>query len=186
MSDVPLRVIAAERRAADVGFEMSCSRETGRLLRVLAASKPSGRLLEIGTGIGVGAAWLLDGMSPDASLTSLEIHPEAAAASQEILDDDRVEVVCADVRDWLAEHDDATFDLIFADVGLLKFEQRSASIRHLAPGGLFVADDLLPQPKWVETHAGRVEQFRAEIYDEPALASVLIDWGSGLSVSSRR
>ncbi len=54
------------------------------------------------------------------------------------------------------------------------------------PAASSVADDLLPQPKWVETHAGRVEQFRAEIYDEPALASVLIDWGSGLSVSSRR
>ena len=33
----------------------------GALLRLMAALKPGGHLLEIGTGTGVGTCWLLDG-----------------------------------------------------------------------------------------------------------------------------
>jgi predicted O-methyltransferase YrrM len=35
---------------------------TGSLLRLLATAKPSGSILELGTGTGLATAWLLDGM----------------------------------------------------------------------------------------------------------------------------
>src|SRR5262245_12034152 len=46
------------------GFGMASEHRVGALLRVLAASRPAGRVLELGTGTGVGAAWLLEGMGP--------------------------------------------------------------------------------------------------------------------------
>lgn len=41
--------------AASLGFTMSSDRLTGSLLRTLAASKPVGSFLELGTGVGMGA-----------------------------------------------------------------------------------------------------------------------------------
>ena len=42
-----------------LGFSMASEPKTGALLAALAASKPGGRFLELGTGTGVGTAWLL-------------------------------------------------------------------------------------------------------------------------------
>lgn len=50
------------KRSAEIGFEMASEDRTGALLRTLAASKPGGRFLELGTGTGVATAWVLDGM----------------------------------------------------------------------------------------------------------------------------
>jgi tRNA A58 N-methylase Trm61 len=41
----------------------------------MAASKPGGRMLETGTGTGVGTCWLLDGMDATARLTTVDIDP---------------------------------------------------------------------------------------------------------------
>jgi hypothetical protein len=56
----PLEAIMAATRA--IGFQIWCWPQVGALLRVMAALKPGGRLLEIGTGTGVSTCWLLDGM----------------------------------------------------------------------------------------------------------------------------
>lgn len=184
--DVPPLVRTAEQRAEHEDFHLSCSRETGAVLRALAASKPGGLLLELGTGVGVGAAWLLDGMDATARLITLEVHPEAAEISRAMLaGDPRVDVRCENAYEWMERYDGPPFDLIFVDVGALKYERRSLTLSRLAPGGLFVADDLLPQEKWVATHPPRVERFRAEISDEPGLRAVLVDWGSGICVAAR-
>ena len=44
------------------GFTMASDVLTCSLLRTLAASKPAGRFLELGTGTGLSTAWILDGM----------------------------------------------------------------------------------------------------------------------------
>lgn len=51
--------------AEDLGFVQSSEGDLGRLLRLLVASRPGGTFLELGTGVGYGAAWLLDGMDAD-------------------------------------------------------------------------------------------------------------------------
>jgi len=179
--DIPTMAREAYRIGEEVGFHLSSDVSTGRLLRILAASKPSGRALEVGTGLGAGAAWILDGLDRGSRLTTLEAHPEAAERSRQILSaDPRATVVETDAAAWLESYDDPPFDLAFVDTTVVKFERLDLLVRHLAPGGLLVADDLLPQPKWNDTHAERVARFRAEIVDHPALVPLLVDWGSGL------
>jgi predicted O-methyltransferase YrrM len=51
---------------------MASEPKTGAFLAALAASKPGGRLLELGTGTGLGAAWLLAGMDAAARLDTVD------------------------------------------------------------------------------------------------------------------
>jgi predicted O-methyltransferase YrrM len=186
---VPPIVEAAEKRGLAEDFHMSSSRETGMLLRTLAASKPGGLLLELGTGVGVGAGWLLAGMNSTARLLTLEVHPEAAEICRTMLaDDPRAELIEANGVEWLEAYDGQPFDLIFADVGILKYERRSLTLSRLAPGGIFVCDDVIWQPTWdpaVRPSRDRVEKFRAEILTEPGVQVTLMDWGAGVCIASR-
>ena len=58
---------------------------------MLAASRPGGRLLELGTGVGVGTAWLLSGMTDDARLMTVELEQALSEHASALLRDDRVE-----------------------------------------------------------------------------------------------
>jgi predicted O-methyltransferase YrrM len=185
----PELVAVAEKRALAEDFHMSSARDTGQLLRTLAASKPGGLLLEIGTGVGVGAGWLLDGMDRTARLITLEVHPEAAQISKEMLAGDaRVEVVHADAIEWLRAYDGPLFDLIFVDASVPKYEERALTLSRLAPGGLFVCDDIIWSPDWdpaVRPSKDRVDRFRVEIFDEPDVQVTMMDWGPGICVATR-
>jgi demethylmenaquinone methyltransferase/2-methoxy-6-polyprenyl-1,4-benzoquinol methylase len=61
---MPEPVRLAIERAELAGFAMSCAPGTGRLLAVLATAVPAkGRVLElVGTGTGVGTAWIAHGL----------------------------------------------------------------------------------------------------------------------------
>ena len=79
MNDGPLPLPAAlygiEGETTAVGFTMISEHKTGALLRTLAASKPGGTFLELGTGTGASTSWILDGM--DAAATLLTVDNEA-------------------------------------------------------------------------------------------------------------
>ncbi|MFJ6516133.1 O-methyltransferase [Streptomyces sp. NPDC091406] len=88
--------------ATHLGFALSCEDRTGSLLATLAESKPRGHLVELGTGVGAGASWLLHGMHPDARLTSVEMNPaHQAVAAEHLGHDTRVSFVTADADAWL-------------------------------------------------------------------------------------
>ena len=82
---LPDMVAAAYRRAADAGFELSSEPEVGRLLACLAAAvPPQGRVLELGTGVGAGLAWLVHGLGErtDVTVVSVDVDPELQAAAE--------------------------------------------------------------------------------------------------------
>lgn len=191
MSDFPMDIppISAKAQAIadDWGFRLSSEPRTGALLRALAASKPGGRILEVGIGMGVGAGWLLAGMDQRARLTGLEIHPEVARLCAELLaDDPRAEVINTNATAWLEEYTGPPFDLVFVDTTELKFRRRDILLAHMADGALLVADDLLPNDTWTAEHPARVELFRRDILAEPKLVTTLCDWASGLVVAAYR
>ena len=90
--------------AEDLGFVQSSEGDLGRLLRLLVASRPGGSFLELGTGVGYGAAWLLDGMDADSRLVSVELEDDLQRIARATFDDDpRVEWVLGDGSEWLRE-----------------------------------------------------------------------------------
>ena len=172
--------------AARLGFAMSCEDRTGALLAVLAASKPGGRLLELGTGVGAGAAWMLDGMAPDATLTSVELDPQVQAVAAARLDDDpRLNLVQQDAGEWLAGYNGPGFDFAYVDCRPGKFERFEQLLQLLTRGALYVGDDLLPQPTWPDDHQQRVDGFLEQLVHERGIRPVVMSWASGLVVGTR-
>jgi predicted O-methyltransferase YrrM len=137
------------RRAAEVadrlGFSRSCEPEVGRLLHVLAAQRGRARVGEIGTGTGVGAAWIVSALPPEVPFVTVELDPERAAVSASLFAEDaQVRVLAGDWHELMPP--EAPFDLLFYDGG---GKQRpdldgEAVVALLAPGGLVVMDDLTP------------------------------------------
>ena len=186
-TDIPPLVVKAQAIADRAKWRLSSESNTGMLLRTLAASKPGGRILEIGSGVGVGSGWLLAGMDSAARLITLELYEGIANACRTLLaHDERAEVITTDAIEWLTNYSGPPFDLVFVDTTIAKFERRDLVFAHMAHGALFIADDLLPQEKWTEAHYPRVERFRKEIMAEPNLVPTLVDWGSGIVVASYR
>jgi predicted O-methyltransferase YrrM len=168
------------------GFAMACEDRTGSLLATLAASKPGGRLLELGTGTGAGAAWLLDGAGATASLTTVEVDPDVqGVAVKHLGDDPRVTFVTADADQWLSTYDGEPFDLAFVDCLPGKFHRLDDLLGLLRPGGLYVGDDLLHQPTWPADHEARVAGFLADLPHVGRLRSTTLAWASGLVVGVR-
>jgi predicted O-methyltransferase YrrM len=173
-------------RTAALGFSMASEARTGAMLRVLAATKPGGRLLELGTGTGLATAWLLDGMDRDALLISIDVDPGPQAVAREILGDDpRLEVVTADAAIFLNRENSASFDLIFADAMPGKHEFLSEALALLRPGGIYIVDDMLPQANWPEGHAQKVPRLLSELASRAEFQIVSLAWSSGLVIVVR-
>jgi predicted O-methyltransferase YrrM len=135
-------------------FERSSIPEVGRLLGVLAASRPRGRLAEIGTGTGVGAAWVASSMGPEATFVTVEADDDRAGACARLFaDHPQVRVLHGDWHEVLPS--EAPFDLLFFDGGGWKrsppAQMRAESERALelvAAGGVVVMDNLTPEHLW--------------------------------------
>src|SRR4051794_26673649 len=96
----PPEVPDVVRRAFEVsrssGFAAFCRNETGRLLAALAATR-GGTLAELGTGCGVGTAWLRSGLRDDARILTAELDEKRADQARAIFTgDERVEVLAVD------------------------------------------------------------------------------------------
>ena len=132
--------------AAELGFAKSCSPEAGRLLHLLAAQRGRERIGEMGTGAGVGTAWLASALAPGAAVWTAEPDATLAdAATRLFLDDPDVHVLGGSWRETLPAH--APFDLVFYDGGRKQFpeEEGEAVVELLAPGGTIVLDDFREQ-----------------------------------------
>ena len=140
---IPPLVRRALALAERSGFERSCSAEAGRLLQVLASQRGRARVAEIGTGCGVGSAWILSTLPPETPFLTVELDPERAAAAKELLaDDEHARVLLGDWANLLPA--EAPFDLLFADAGGQAMKTNPAVVELLAPGGTLVLDNLTP------------------------------------------
>jgi len=190
----PAALAEIERRTGLFGFPMPSEPRTGALLRALAAAKPGGHLLELGTGTGLATAWLLDGMDPSATLVSVDIDPTAQAIAREVLGSDpRLEIITEDAAAFLTRLTATgtaaargSFDLVFADAMIGKYEMLDQTLSLLRPGGFYIIDDMLPQASWPEGHGPRVPRLLATLADRAELCLVSLAWSSGLVVAVRR
>jgi predicted O-methyltransferase YrrM len=179
-----ISAIAADNAA--MAFTMISEPKVGALLATLAASKPGGRVLELGTGTGHGTAWLLSGMDAASTLDTVDTDENVVAVARRHLGGDRrVTFHVTDGAAFLATRP-APFDLIYADAWPGKFSHLDQALALLEPGGIYVIDDLLPQPNWPEGHAPKVPVLVDDIERRAGFSTVRLAWASGLMLVVKR
>ena len=183
----PRAVAGILGEAEALSFNMASEPRVGSLLAVLAASKPGGRFLELGTGTGHGTAWFLAGMDAASTLDTVDTDAYVVAAAQRHLgSDSRVRFHIMDGAQFLERSPPNRFDLIYADAWPGKFSHLDEALSLLHPGGVYVIDDLLPQPNWPEGHAPKVRVLIDDIERRGEFTTVRLAWASGLMLVVRR
>lgn len=182
----PAALATIRRETARAGFDMASDDLTGALLRTLAASKRSGAFLELGTGTGAGTAWLLAGMNESSRLDTVDNDPRVVAIAEQALGDDpRVQFHIADGATFLASLRGREFDLIFADTWPGKFDHLDDALDLLRPGGVYVIDDLLPQPNWREGHAEKIAPLMSALAAHRDLHITRLAWSTGIVLATK-
>lgn len=182
--DLPPIVSSTLNLSRERGFITSTRHETGRLLAALAASR-TGTLAELGTGCGVGSAWLSSGAAHGARIVSAELDPALAEDVQKIFTDvDNVEVIAGD---WSTLEQYAPFSLLFVDVREV-MEQVDVLADLLEPGGIAVLDDFVPSAHWPPIVNGQVDSVREQWLTDERFTAVemLIEPEASLLIATRR
>lgn len=182
---VPSPVRAAYAREKELGFTKSSAPEVGQLLSVLAATvAPHGRVLELGTGAGVGLAWIVNGVGRrnDVEVVSVELNGEQAALVQAAGWPDWVSIIVGDGAKLVETL--GTFDLIFPDIPGKVYGLREA-IAALRPGGLLLVDDMGRSPHDDPERCARLASVRDQL-GEPPLICTELAFSSGMILAARQ
>lgn len=132
---------AARERAAEVGAP-AVSPTAGATLRFLAAVVGARAAVDVGTGAGVAAVWLLRGMRPDGVLTSVDAEAEHQRLARETLAEagfspSRARLIAGDAGDVLPRLSDGAYDLVFCSGRASDYAGYLAeAARLLRPGGV--------------------------------------------------
>ena len=186
ITQLPSALDAIRQDTERVGFTLASEPKTGSLLRALAASKPGGQFLELGTGTGVGTAWLLSGMDAGSHLISVDNDAKVLdIAKGNLGHDPRVAFHLGDGGSFLEQAAPRQFDFIYADAWPGKFTHLDLALSVLKVGGIYFVDDLLPQPSWPEGHAPKVPMLITELENQRGFVSTKLAWASGLMMLVR-
>jgi len=184
---MPAQLASITSETMELQFGMGSEPLVGTLLRTLAASKPAGRFLELGTGTGIATAWLLAGMDAASKFLSVDIDEAVQAVARKALGDDpRVSFLLSDGIEFLRAQPDGSFDLVFADAIPGKYEGLEEALRLVRVGGFYIIDDMLPQQNWPEGHAAKVPALMEHLAQQTNFEILPLVWSSGVAIAVRR
>src|ERR1700730_77913 len=137
--DEPL--LAARGCAADRGGTEPVLPAVGAVLRFLACAVGARTAVEIGTGCGSSGIWLLRGMRPGSTLTSVDIEPEyqrmaRKAFTQAGFAQNQCRLILGRALDVLPRLSDGAYDMVFCDADVRDYpDYLTAALRLLRTGG---------------------------------------------------
>jgi len=184
-SDIPVQYESIAEATRAIEFNMASDMQTGSLLKTLVASKPSGRILELGTGTGLATSWVIDGMDNKAKLITVDNNELLLDIARKALQDTRVEFVLADGYQWIQNYSGEKFDLIFADAMPGKYELFEETIGLVKESGFYIIDDMLPQPNWPNGHSEKVEGFITELERRNDILLTKLNWSTGIIIVTK-
>ena len=185
-------IIVARQRAAELGV-VSVSPAAGAALRMIAAMTHAKAIVEIGTGTGVTALWMLQALRADGQLTSIDVEGEHHRIAREMLatadvPQGRVRLIAGRPAEILPRLQDGAYDVV-----LLNAEPSALnplldqSLRLLRPGGIFAVSNIFggnrlgdPAQRDPGTVARRL--FVHRVADDPRLLATILPTGDGLLV----
>jgi len=183
----PKAYLNIDKATKDSKFTMASEVLTCSLLKTLAASKPSGNFLELGTGTGLSTSWILEGMDEKSTLITVDNDEKFLKIAQEHLgEDNRVELVLADGGEWIRDNSSLRFDYIFADTWDGKYLMLDEVLLMLRVGGLYIIDDMLPQENWPVGHDAKALKLVEVLENRPDLVLTKQCWASGIVIAVKR
>ena len=183
----PKPYISIQTSTKESGFTMASDVLTCSLLRTLAASKPAGKFLELGTGTGLSTAWILDGMDESSTLTSIDNDGIFLAIANQFLgDDERLSLVEIDGEKWINENKNQNYDYIFADTWHGKYLLLEDVLAMLNKGGLYIIDDMLPQDNWPDGHQEKASRLVNTLEQREDLILTVQDWATGIIIATKK
>lgn len=187
---------AARVRAEEVGVS-AITPGAGATLCFLASALGARSVVEIGTGTGVSALWLLRGMRPDGVLTTVDVEAEhqrlaRTGFTQAGIPAARVRTIAGAALDVLPRLTDGHYDLVVVDGDRREYAAYlDEALRLLRPGGVVVLDHALGGGR-VADPAQRDEQTVAVrdlvhgVAEREDLVPVLLPVGDGLLAATKR
>jgi caffeoyl-CoA O-methyltransferase len=183
-------------RATAAGIpSIAVSPDVGRLLTLLVRTTGGKRALELGTLAGYSAIWIARGLDEGGRLTTVELDEGHAAFAEEALAQagvgDRVDVVRGAALDALDDVE-GPLDFVFIDAVKTEYPAYFAKVRdHIAPGGLFVADNVLGAGSWwidSEDNSSRaaVDELNRALAADPDFDAACVPLREGLLIARRK
>ena len=183
---LPKNLEAIEQATADSGFSMPSDRETGSLLKVLAASKPNGNFLELGTGTGLASAWILTGMNSNAILDSVDNDESVLSIARRHLDhDSRITFHLTDGDEFIKNANSGSYDFVFADAWPGKYNLLEETLNLLKIGGMYIIDDMMSQPNWPDGHDQKAAKLLDDLSSRPDFSICKMNWATGIVLCTR-
>lgn len=178
--------IAAARGRA--GLEVPVpSPPVGALLSWLAGILGARSVVEVGSGAGVTGLWLLKGMDPRGTLTSIESDPTVQSAATDSFANagvaGRVRAILGDPVEVLDRLSDRSYELLVVQaVGVDHRGLLGHAMRLLRPGGMLVARDLaVGAPPEVRVR----REFTRDLIEHDAFTTVVLPLDGGVALATR-
>lgn len=186
-------LLAARRRAAEVGVG-ALDPASGSALRVLAATARARSVVELGSGAGVSALWLLAGMRGDGILTTIDSEPEHQRLAKLGLADAgvasaRARLIPGRALDVLPRLSDGAYDLVFCDANRSEnVDYLRSALRLLRPGGVVVfagalAGGKVADPTARDPETVALRELAKAVREDTRLVPALLPVGAGLLVA---
>lgn len=183
----PALLSQIEEKSKEIGFTMPSDLYIGSFLKTLIASKPNARVLELGTGIGLSLAWMVDGLDSNSKLITVDNDAKLIAIAKQFFGtDNRVEVVCADGTEWLQAYTGDMFDVIFADAWPGKYSEIEETLALIKVGGFYVIDDMSAQPNWPDGHEDYVSELISFLEQREDFTITKFNWSTGLILAVKK
>ena len=169
------------------GFTMPSEVLTCSLLKTLAASKPGGKFLELGTGTGLSTTWILDGMDDDSKLVSIDNDETLLAIAKENLGvDRRLQLICTDGGEWIKQNAGQKFSFIFADTWPGKYLLLDEVLEMVEKGGIYIIDDMLPQQNWPTGHTEKATKLIDDLDTRDDIILTKMGWATGIVIITKK
>ncbi|MBU2912393.1 MULTISPECIES: O-methyltransferase [Reichenbachiella] len=185
--DTPKMYPQLEAKCKEMGFTMPSDIYIGTLLKSLVASKPKSNILELGTGISLSLAWMIEGLDEQSRLTSIDNDPSLIEVAQAFFgEDERLDLVCADGAQWIKHYEGDKFDLIFADTWPGKYSELLETLKLVKVGGFYIIDDMTPQPNWPAGHEEKAIHLTKYLEERDDFTITKMNWSTGVILCTKR
>jgi len=91
----------------------------------------------------------------------------------------------ADGYEWIQNYSGEKFDLVFADAMPGKYDLLEETIALVKAGGLYIVDDMLPQPNWPGGHSEKVKTFITDLEKRKDVTLTKLNWSTGLIIVTK-